>query len=155
MRFPNPMSDSHKKINNWLKQVIAKPRKKIGGHAVCPYLSDYWEKTMLVETTTPENVVEGFRHFKHIFNLEAVVVNGFDWEYDYMHQQIDLWNKRYRKHDVICLGMHPDTEQEPLGFAYTYTHEPLIIIQRISTLKNSRLQLKETDYYTYFNRKTK
>lgn len=155
MRFPKSMSPKHKKIQRWLKQTIAKPKPSLGGNSVCPYLNHYWHNTMIVESQDPRTVVEGFRHFKDIFKLEAVVVNGFDWDYDYMHDQINSWNRSYRKHDIICLGMHPDTEGEPLGFAYTYAYEPLIIIQRISTLKSARKQLKTTDYYSYYNNNTK
>lgn len=139
------------KIWRWLKRVIAKPRKRLGGHAICPYLQEYMDRISLVESTTPMTVAENFAAFHRVFGLEAVIVYGFDWDFDTVHKQVDAINKKLKSRDVECLAMCPDSEGAPLNIEYNYT-EPLIILQKRSTLKEKRNQLaKMTDYYTYYN----
>ena len=74
---------------------------------------------------------------------------GFNLTYDKQYEQIERWNKRYKKKDVFVLGMRPDSEEPPLPLDYNFT-KPLIIIQKLSTLQKARHNLaKNTDYYTY------
>jgi hypothetical protein len=47
--------------------------------------------------------------------------------------------------------MRPDSEEPPLPLEYNYKR-PLIIAQKLSTLKMARQQLaKNTDYYSHYN----
>jgi len=111
---------------------------------------------MVTTSEDPEQVVKNFVAFKDIFQLEAVVVHGFDWEYDDMIEELEYLNKKYRRKDIECLGMHPDTTDTPLKIDYTYRDEPLIIIQRRSTLLKARKELaKNTKYYTFFKEPAK
>ncbi len=142
------MSLSDKKVWQYLDH-ISKPQKKLGGNAICPYITQYKDRIMVIHSTTPQQVVENFSHFKDIFHLEAVVVYGFNLTYDKQYEQIERWNKRYKKKDVFVLGMRPDSEEPPLPLNYNFT-KPLIIIQKLSTLQKARHNLaKNTDYYTY------
>ena len=123
---------------------------------ICPYISKYDKEIMVVTSEDPEQVVKNFIVFKDIFHLEAVVVHGFDWEYEEVVDELEYLNKKYRKKDIECLGMHPDTTDTPLGIDYTYRDEPLIIIQRRSTLLKARKDLaKNTKYYTFFKEPAK
>jgi len=148
VKFKRQISRSDRKVWNWLNK-IAKPNPKIGNNSVCPYINSYKDNIMVVQTATPWVVIDSFSTFKDIFKLEAVVIHGFDWDFDTMHSHIDTWNKKYKKRDVFVLGMHPDTEEPPLPLEYNYS-KPLIIVQKHSTLKQARHKLaKTTDYYTY------
>lgn len=130
---------------------LGKPNAKIGNHAICPYIEQYKDKILVVENTNPREVVKNFATFKDVFRLEAVVVHGFDWDFDKLADQIDKYNSQYRKKDVYCLGMHPNSEGSPLPLEYTFRDQPLIIIQRWSTLQAAKQNLaKNTDYYTYY-----
>ena len=132
--------------------MIANPRKRLGGHAICPYLQEYMDRICLVESQTPMSVAENFAAFNRVFGLEAVIVYGFDWDFDRVHKQVDAINKKLKNKDVECLAMCPDSEGAPFDIEYNYT-EPLIILQKRSTLKEKRNHLaKMTDYYTYYNR---
>lgn len=139
-------------IWHWLKKVIAKPRKSLGGHAICPYLKQYMDRIKIVESVAPMAVAQNFEAFHRQFNLEAVIVHGFDWDYDRVHKEVDAINRRYKRKNIECLAMCPDSEGAPLPLEYNYK-EPLIILQKRSTLKVARQQLaKITDYYTYYNK---
>jgi len=71
--------------------------------------------------------------------------------YDKQYAFIDKLNKRYKKRDVYLLGMRPDSEEPPLPLEYNYKR-PLIIAQKLSTLKASRqVTAKTTDYYSHYN----
>lgn len=104
----------------------------------------------MVRTHNPVQVIENFRVFKDVFQLEAVVAHGFDYSYEHLQRFAHKMNRKYAKHDITVLVMHPDTEGEPLGIAYTYKHEPLVIVQRTSTLERARKSLENTDYYTHY-----
>lgn len=138
------------RIWQWINTEIQRPRKQIGNFPVCPFIKHYKKHIMVVKTSDPRRVIDNFVNFHKTFALEAVVCHGFDFSYEHLHSFVNKQNRRLRKKDVICLAMHPQTEGEPLGIAYTYTREPLIIIQKISTLEGARKSLQKTDYYTYF-----
>ena len=153
VNLPKPTSKNNTtNIWRWLKRVIAKPRKRLGGHAICPYLQEYMDRISLVESVTPITVAENFATFHRQFGLEAVIVYGFDWDFDRVHKEVDAINKKLKSKDVECLAMCPDSEGAPFPIEYNYT-EPLIILQKRSTLQEKRNHLaKMTDYYTYYNR---
>ncbi len=135
----------------WLKNVIAKPRKRLGGHAICPYLQKYMDRIKIVESATPCTVADNFAIFHRQFGLEAVIVHGFNWDFDRTHLEVDRINRKHKKNNIECLAMCPDSEDAPLNINYNYK-EPLIILQKRSTLLEARKQLsKMTDYYTYYN----
>ena len=89
--------------------MIAKPRKRLGGHAICPYLQQYMDRISLVESVTPMTVAENFATFHRQFGLEAVIVYGFDWDFDTVHKEVDAINKKFKTKDVECLAMCPDS----------------------------------------------
>lgn len=144
------MSPSVKKLWRWMNKVIAKPRDNIGGHAICPYLAQYMDQLLIVEDTDPEQVIKNYVVFRKIFNLEAVVVVGIDWDFDTLTDWCATMCKKYKSKDIEVLGMAPDSEEPPLPFTYTYS-QPLVIIQTRSTLTQARKSLaKTTDYYSYY-----
>lgn len=145
------MSPSVKKLWTWLNKTIAKPNKKIGGHAVCPYITQYMDHIMIVEDTDPEQVLKNFVNFRSVFKLEAVVVVGMDWDFDTLTDWCEHMCKKYKRKDIEVLGMAPDSEEPPLPLGYNY-HKPIVVIQTRSTLLNARkLLAKNTDYYDYYN----
>tara|TARA_A100001035_G_C27786024_1_gene504405 strand:- start:4429 stop:4764 length:336 start_codon:yes stop_codon:yes gene_type:complete len=110
------------------------------------------DKTMVVKSTTPETVINNFATFKDVFHIEAVVIYGFRMGYDKQYDWIDRWNKRYKKKDVYVLGMRPDSEEPPLPVKYNF-EKPLIIVQKLSTLKKARQETaKNSDYYKHYNK---
>lgn len=144
------MSPSVKKLWQWINTRIASPRKAIGGHSVCPVIKDYLDQIMIVEDTDPAQVIENFITFRTVFNLEAVVVVGIDWDFDTLTDWCEAQCEKYKKQDIEVLGMAPDTVEPPLPLKYNY-HRPLVIIQNRSTLLDARrLVAKTTDYYTYY-----
>jgi len=144
------MSPSDKQVWQWLDQ-ISKPQPKLNGNAICPWISTYRNNIMVVKSDTPAVVIENFAVFNQTFALEAVVIYGFNMNYDQQYAFIDKLNKRYKKRDVFLLGMRPDSEEPPLPLEYNYKR-PLIIAQKLSTLKMARKQTaKNTDYYTHYN----
>lgn len=150
MRYPKKMSPSDKQVWQWLDK-ISKPQPTLNGNAICPWISTYRHKIMVVKSDTPDVVVENFAVFKQTFALEAVVIYGFRMNYDQQYAFINKLNKRYKKRDVFLLGMRPDSEEPPLPLEYNYKR-PLIIAQKLSTLKMARQQLaKNTDYYSHYN----
>ena len=153
MNLPKTTLDNNTtEIWQWLKRVIAKPRKRLGGHAICPYLNEYLDRIGLVKSATPMRVAENFVIFNRVFGLEAVIVHGFDWDFDTVHNEVDAINNKFKNKDLECLAMCPDSEGAPFNINYNY-EQPLIILQKRSTLQQARQQLsKMTDYYTYYNK---
>ena len=143
------MNNIHPMLLSYLKK-IAKPRKQLGGHAICPYLEQYMDRVMAVESQDPEQTILNFVSFRSFFHLEAVIIQGLEWDFDKIADFAEQMSKKYRGKDIEVLAMAPDSEQPPLPLEYNY-HEPLLIIQTRSTLLEARRQLsKTTDYYTYF-----
>jgi len=61
------------------------------------------------------------------------------------------YESRYYNKDVEILMMHPDTEEPPLPLDYNFEDSPLVIIQRASTLNDSReLLQKSGKYYNFY-----
>jgi hypothetical protein len=144
------MSPSDKQVWQWLDK-ISKPQPKLNGNAICPWIQHFRHKIMVVKSDTPDVVIENFAVFKQTFALEAVVIYGFRMNYDQQYAFINKLNKRYKKRDVFLLGMRPDSEEPPLPLEYNYKR-PLIIAQKLSTLKMARQQTaKNTDYYSHYN----
>lgn len=144
------MSPSVKKLWHWINS-LTKPRNKIGGHSICPFLKQYLEKIMIIEDTNPEQVILNYITFRNVFKLEAVVVTGNNWDFDTLMDWCERMSKKYKKQDIEVLGMSPDSVEPPLPFNYNYS-KPLIIIQTRSTLTQARNSLaKTTDYYDYYN----
>lgn len=151
MTSKRKMSSSDKRVWQWLDN-ISRPNKTLNGNAICPWLAKYMDKTMVVKSTTPETVINNFATFKDVFHIEAVVIYGFRMGYDKQYDWIDRWNKRYKKKDVYVLGMRPDSEEPPLPVKYNF-EKPLIIVQKLSTLKKARQETaKNSDYYKHYNK---
>lgn len=139
-------------IWHYLLTTLSQSRKELGGHAVCPFVKGYKDKILVLESQNPENIVSNFANFHESFGMEAIVVYGFDIDFNTLDKLTESWNKKYHKKDVECLFMDPDAVDPPLPVEYIWRECPLIIIQRRSTLEKHRRQLKEkSDYYTYFN----
>lgn len=150
------MKDSLKhKIWQYLLNTIAKPRKELGNFPVCPFVKQYRNEILVVKSNNYVNTINNFAVFKDQFDLEAVVVYGFDENADTVLQVLESINKKLKNKDVFCLYMDPDFEDPPLPVDYEWHDCPLIIIQRLSTLKKHRKQLKKTDYYSYYSDSTK
>lgn len=105
---------------------------------------------MVVEDDNPQQVIENFVTFRKMFQLEAVIVVGIDWDFDTLTDWCERMSTKYKRKDIEVLGMAPDAQEPPLPFEYNY-HKPLVIIQNRSTLLDARrLVAKTTDYYTYY-----
>lgn len=129
---------------------LAKPQEQLAGFAICPYLKRYMQNVMTVQTTDPITPMTSFAHLHRSLALEAVVITGFDWSFDKIVKQTEVYNTKYAKYDVEALCMHPDTEGSPLPLEYTYTRSPIIICQRTSILEKHRKELARTKYYTFY-----
>lgn len=79
-------------------------------------------------------------------HIEAVVLYGFRMSYERLEKITNTANKRYGSLGVTVLRMHPDTDDFPLPVKYNYK-QPLLIVQRTSTLERARAQLKQSKYY--------
>lgn len=139
-----------KKTKQWLNN-ISQPKRKLGGNAICPSLAQFMAQTQVVYSTDPHSVVETFAQLKNLLHLEAVVIVGDTWDYDWQLECVTQWNKKYKSQDVYCLMMNPNTCEPPLPLEYTF-ERPLFVVQRLSTLKHARKNTaKNTNYYTFYN----
>jgi hypothetical protein len=86
---------------------------------------------------------------KDIFRLEACVVYGFWMNYEKMEKMVSVLNKDLKSRDVCCFMMHPDGDESVLPVEYNLD-VPILIIQRISTLKKAKQQLSKTNYYKHY-----
>lgn len=131
--------------------TLSKPRSQLDGLAICPFVKSYKNKIEIVETADPYAAVSGFAAFKNLFDLEAVVIHGFEADFDYYTQTLDVWNEQLVDDDVFCLYMDPESIEPPIDLDYTWRECALIIVQRRSTLEQSQLYLQKTAYYTHYS----
>ena len=139
-----------------MRKVIAKPREELNGHAICPFLNQYFTQVTVVENPCFEQVAENFANLHQTLGLEAVVVYGFENDWDSVEARVNALNRKLRKKDIYCLFMMPDSVEPPLPFEYNFKYAPLVIVQKHSTLKQARQKLaKSKDYYKVYNGSTK
>lgn len=150
----SPHANIEEKIYKWLFHKIAVNHKKIGNLPICPFLKKYKSQIHIVESYDPMETARVFCDLYDVLDLEAIIVYGDDYEYDDLVDLCDEITNNFKHKDLTVLCMHPDTDQPPLAIDYNF-NMPLIILQRTTTLERSRLQLKNTDYYTYFNEDAK
>ena len=133
---------------------IARPKKKLKGHAICPFIEQYRDKIQIVETDDYNQKVAQSVELMAPLGLEAVVLHGKQMDYDRLERYVTKWNRQYRTRDIEILFQHPDTEDPPIDYYYEYVHSPIVIIQRRSTLLKARQELaKNTDYYSIYDGK--
>lgn len=133
---------------------IARPKKKLKGHAICPFIDRYRDKIQIVETDNYNQKVAQSVELMGPLGLEAVVLHGKQMNYDRLERYVNKWNKLYRDRDIEILFQHPDTEDPPINYYYEYRNSPIVIIQKRSTLLQARHELaKNTDYYTIYDGK--
>ena len=138
------------KIQTWIRNVIAKPRKKIGGFAICPYVMHYINNIQIVITDNYNTKIDAVCELLGPLGLEAVVISGYDMDYDALESLVGKKSKKYKNYDIEILFMHPDTIEPPLPLNYNFKYAPLIIVQKSSSLQNARKILKtKTKYYNY------
>jgi len=131
--------------------TLSKPRSQLDGLPICPFLKSYKDKIEIVETDDPLNAVKGFAAFKDLFHLEALVIHGFEADFDYWTDTLDVWNEQFAEQDTICLYMDPEAVEPPIDLDYTWRDNALIIVQRASTLAKHQSDLQKTAYYTHYN----
>jgi hypothetical protein len=138
------------KIYQYLIKVIARPRKKIGGFAICPFLKRYINDIEIVITDDYDKTIDTVCQMLGPLGLEAVVISGYDMEYDDLEKIANKKSRKYRKLDIEILYMHPETVDPPLPLNYNFKYAPLIIVQKNSTLQKARKTLEnKTNYYKY------
>lgn len=131
--------------------TLSKPRSQLNGLPICPFLKSYKDKIQIVETDDPYTAVTGFAAFKDLFHLEAIVIHGFQADFDRWTDTIDVWNEKHKDQDIICLYMDPEAVEPPIDLSYTWQDCALIIVQRASTLAKHQSDLQKTAYYTHYN----
>jgi len=137
----------HASLDKYLDFLSRKHRKL--GHAICPYLKKYRANTynLYVDKTSELTArLQTVCSMLGPLHIEAVVLYGFRMSYEKLEQITNTANKRYGSLGVTVLRMHPDTDDFPLPVKYNYK-QPLLIVQRTSTLERARAQLKQSKYY--------
>lgn len=138
------------KIRQYLIKVIARPRKKIGGFAICPFLKRYLKDIQIIITQDYDKTLDTTCQMLGPLGLEAVVISGYDIDYDELEHLVNRKSRKYKKRDIEILFMHPETVEPPLPLNYNFKYAPLVIVQKRSTLQNARKTLKnKTNYYKY------
>jgi len=138
------------KIYQYLVKVIARPQKQIGGFAICPFLKRYLNNIQIVITQDYDSTLDICCQLLGPLGLEAVVISGYDMDYDTLESLVNRKSRKYKKRDIELLFMHPETVEPPLPLNYNFKYAPLIIVQKRSTLQNARKTLKnKTNYYKY------
>lgn len=135
------------KIKNYIRS-LSETNKQLG-HAICPFIKQYEDQIQTVQVKNLQHLKTHLHTVCGILNavgMEAVVLHGFRCSYETLHKIAGDFQRRYGKLDITILAMHPDTEDSPLGIEYNYS-QPLIIVQKTSTLESARTRLKGSKYY--------
>lgn len=128
---------------------MTKPRKELNNFAICPFLAKHEKSIHLAHNTEPEQLCRHFADVKDIFRLEACVVYGFWMSWEKMEKMVARLNRDLKQKDVCCFMMHPEGDESVLPVEYDCP-VPLLIIQKISTLKHAKQQLSKTKYYKHY-----
>lgn len=152
MKSKHPTLPSKNTVEEWLFGKIAKPHKEIGNKPICPYLMKYKKQIHIQQTDDFMSTADNFAYLKDTLRIEAMVLYGKWMDYDKLNKIHNRINKKHKKLDVVCLMLHPDTEDPPLPIDnYNFTW-PILILQKQSTLDKARENLRQkTDYYKYYN----
>jgi hypothetical protein len=144
-------TDLKHKVWQYIKKILIKPQKKIGGLSICPFLKQYLDNVSVVETEDWELKISQVSELLHAVGYEAVVICGPDEDYDILMDIVDDYNSRYYNRDIEILLMHPDTDDFPLPLEYNFHYSPLVIVQKHSTLQDARNILQKAGkYYNYY-----
>ena len=135
-------------VKKWLMS-LTKPQRQMDGMPICPFLARYEKNIHIARHKNPEQLCRHFADVKHIFNLEACVVFGFDMSWNKMEKMVKTLNRDLKDKDVCCFMMHPDGDESVLPVEYPF-ELPLLIIQKISTLQKAKQQLSKTNYYKHY-----
>ena len=137
-------------IKKYITDTISKPRKKLGGLAICPFAKKFLSQTHIVITNDYAKTLDIAVQLMGVLGFEVVVIGGKYIKVEKIEDIVDRAVKKYKNYDVEILRMHPDTVEPPLPLEYNFKHSPLIIVQKRSTLQTHRKILeKRTDYYKY------
>lgn len=139
------MSAGIQKVRRWL-MMIGKPQDKLNGMAICPFIKKYMDKVYIIEAEDYYEQGTVACEMIHPLNFEAVVISGPIISYDRLNKIHNTLNKKYKHRDIEVLFMHPDTEEPPLPLEYNFT-QPLLIVQKRSTLEESRKILHKSGKY--------
>ena len=127
---------------------LGKTNKKLG-HAICPFIKTYRSQIKIIKIQKFKDLnrhLDVICGIMHAVGIEATVLHGFRCSYDALYELVDRYNRKFAKNNITVLAMHPNSVGPPLPVEYNY-HQPLIIIQRTSTLERARKQLKGSKYY--------
>ena len=144
-------TDLKHRVWQYLKKKLMKPQPKLAGMPICPFLKQYIDSIAVIETDDWEKKISQTCELMNSLDYEAVVICGPWMDYDELMSICEDYESRYYNKDVEILMMHPDTEEPPLPLDYNFEDSPLVIVQRASTLNDSReLLQKSGKYYNFY-----
>ena len=130
-----------KEIFDWVKSISV-PKKELGGHSICPFAK--LASRFKIDQAQGKIVPPEDRNFDVIVYTLPDAVS----EEDINNMCSDL-NEQYT--DLIFLPDHKDRNTYINGVQTNNGTYNLILCQPKQKLKDARLGLKKTDYYTYWN----
>ena len=137
-----------RKFKEWLHKLCV-PRKKLGGHPICPFLAQHMKDIHISVTSKPEKLAYHFADIKDIFHFQGVVILGFLMSYNKMEEMTNRINKKIKAKNCVALMMHPAGTESVLPVEYQFDL-PILIVQKLDKLKEARKKLKSTDYYNHY-----
>lgn len=144
-------TDLKSKVWRYIKQKLSVPNNEMDGMAICPFIKQYLDRITVVETEEWERKISQVCDVFHAVGYEAIVICGPMEDYDELMSICDDYQSRYYRKDIEILMMHPDTDDFPLPLEYNFQESPLVIIQKASTLNDSRRLLQKSGkYYNYY-----
>jgi len=144
-------TDLKHKTWQYIKKILMKPQKKLGGLPICPFLKQHIENIAVIETDNWEKKISQVCELLTAVGYEAVVICGPMMDWDELMSICDDYQSRYYWKDVEILVMHPDTDDFPLPLEYNFRYSPLVIVQKASTLQDARdILQKSGKYYKYY-----
>tara|TARA_B100000686_G_C16802886_1_gene987447 strand:- start:6155 stop:6607 length:453 start_codon:yes stop_codon:yes gene_type:complete len=136
-------------IQNWI-QSIGTPTKKLDGHSVCPYAKKAeWDLVICKEDVLANCFT--FVSNKHLKKEVTVFIFDDDFSKFQLKYLCELLNSEFSKY-----VFYPDHRKRK-----TYVGEAIsnngkynvVLAQRRKELEKARTKLKETNYYSFWNKK--
>lgn len=137
-----------KEVYDWIREKISKTDKDVG-EAICPFAKKSLEAKAIQIVPGKSNLVDQISHCCNLFNslaLDCVVIYV---QYSITEERLQQACQTAQEHNKEYAVMydHPDNDGTHRGVSFSFGKCALIMIQRLSKLKNAQSRLRRTSYY--------
>lgn len=142
--------DIEQKLSQWMIEFLEEPNPMLGSWAPCPYARQARIANKLAIILSSIDLTAAIEKAKQLLEDKDVVVVAFDHTL-ISHYELTLFvktiNEQLMQDDYVVLRDHPDDAEYINTVKMNFGHCGLLMIQRLSKLKQASEQLLAKGYY--------